>query len=38
MAFHFREGNANWLTNPACDQITLTPGYKACAFAMEKLA
>jgi formate dehydrogenase major subunit len=38
MAFHFREGNANWLTNPAYDPITLTAEYKACAVAMEKLA
>jgi formate dehydrogenase major subunit len=37
MAFHFREGNANWLTNPAYDPITLTAEYKACAVAMEKL-
>jgi formate dehydrogenase major subunit len=38
MAFHFREGNANWLTNPVFDPITLTAEYKACAVAVEKLA
>jgi formate dehydrogenase major subunit len=37
MAFHFREGNANWLTNPVFDPITLTAEYKACAVAVEKL-
>lgn len=36
MAFHFREGNANWLTNPAFDPDTLTAEYKACAVAVEK--
>ena len=38
MAFHFREGNANWLTNPAFDPATLTAEYKACAVALEKIA
>ncbi len=37
MAFHFREGNANWLTNPAFDPNTLTAEYKACAVAIEKI-
>ena len=37
MAFHFREGNANWLTNAAFDPSTLTAEYKACAVAIEKL-
>ncbi|MBF0259586.1 MAG: formate dehydrogenase subunit alpha, partial [Desulfamplus sp.] len=37
MAFHFREGNANWLTNPAFDPNTLTAEYKACAVAVEKI-
>ena len=37
MAFHFREGNANWLTNPAFDPNTLTAEYKACAVNIEKL-
>jgi formate dehydrogenase major subunit len=38
MAFHFREGNANWLTNPVYDPDTLTAEYKACAVALEKIA
>ena len=38
MAFHFREGCANWLTNPAYDPITQTAEYKACAVAIEKVA
>jgi formate dehydrogenase major subunit len=37
MAFHFREGNANWLTNPVYDPITQTAEYKACAVRIEKL-
>ena len=37
MAFHFREGCANWLTNPAYDPITQTAEYKACAVAIEKV-
>ena len=37
MAFHFREGNANWLTNPAFDPDTLTAEYKACAVTIEKI-
>ncbi len=36
MAFHFRDGNANWLTNPVFDPITLTAEYKACAVRIEK--
>ncbi len=36
MAFHFREGNANWLTNPAFDPVTQTAEYKACAVRIEK--
>jgi len=38
MAFHFREGNANWLTNPVFDPVSLTAEYKACAVRIEKLA
>jgi formate dehydrogenase major subunit len=38
MAFHFREGCANWLTNPAFDPATLTAEYKACAVNLEKKA
>ncbi len=36
MAFHFREGCANWLTNPVYDPITLTAEYKACAIRIAK--
>lgn len=36
MAFHFREGCANWLTNAAYDPVTLTAEYKACAVNIEK--
>ncbi len=38
MAFHFREGNANWLTNPVFDPVTWTAEYKACAVNIEKKA
>jgi formate dehydrogenase major subunit len=37
MAFHFREGCANWLTNPVYDPVTQTAEYKACAVRIEKL-
>jgi formate dehydrogenase major subunit len=37
MAFHFREGCANWLTNPVFDPISHTAEYKACAVKVEKL-
>ncbi|MGB3998395.1 MAG: molybdopterin dinucleotide binding domain-containing protein, partial [Desulfomonilia bacterium] len=37
MAFHFREGCANWLTNPVFDPATQTAEYKACAVAIEKI-
>jgi len=37
MAFHFREGCANWLTNPVYDPITQTAEYKACAVQIAKL-
>ncbi len=37
MAFHFREGNANWLTNPAFDPVSLTAEYKACAVRLERI-
>jgi formate dehydrogenase major subunit len=36
MAFHFREANANWLTNAAFDNITMTAEYKACAVRIDK--
>ncbi len=37
MAFHFREGCANWLTNPVYDPITQTAEYKACAVRIDKI-
>ncbi len=37
MAFHFREGCANWLTNAAYDPVTFTAEYKACAVNLEKV-
>ena len=37
MAFHFRDACANWLTNAAFDNITMTAEYKACAVRIEKL-
>jgi formate dehydrogenase alpha subunit len=36
MSFHFREGNANWLTNQAFDPETLTAEFKACAVNVFK--
>jgi len=36
MTFHFREGNANWLTNNVFDPETKTAEYKACAVKIEK--
>ncbi|WP_449246227.1 molybdopterin dinucleotide binding domain-containing protein, partial [Desulfarculus baarsii] len=38
MAFHFREGCANWLTNPAFDPVSQTAEYKACAIKMAPAA
>lgn len=37
MAFHFRDGNANWLTNDAFDPETKTAEYKACSVNVMKL-
>ncbi len=37
MAFHFREGCANWLTNPAFDPISKTAEFKACAVRVERI-
>jgi formate dehydrogenase major subunit len=37
MAFHFREACANWLTNPAFDNITMTAEYKICAVRINKI-
>ncbi len=36
MAFHFRENNAKWLTNPAFDPVTMMAEYKACSVRIEK--
>jgi formate dehydrogenase major subunit len=36
-SFHFREGNANWLTNNAFDPETKTAEYKACAVRIERI-
>jgi len=38
MAFHFRENNANWLTNAVFDPVTFTAEYKACAVRIDKLS
>jgi formate dehydrogenase major subunit len=37
MAFHFREGCANWLTNPVFDPVSQTAEYKACAVQVERI-
>lgn len=37
MAFHFREANANWLTNDVFDPETKTAEYKACSVNVMKL-
>ena len=37
MAFHFREGCANWITNAAFDPDTWTAEYKACAVQIDKI-
>lgn len=37
MTFHFREGNANWITNRAFDPETKTAEYKACAVNVIKV-
>ena len=37
MAFHFRDGNANWLTNPVFDPETWTAEYKACAVNVSRV-
>ena len=36
MPFHFQDGNANWLTNAALDNLCSTPEYKVCAVQIEK--
>lgn len=35
--FHFKEGSANVLTNPALDKIAKIPEYKSCTVRIEKL-
>ena len=35
MSFHYRESNANWLTNNAFDPVTMTAEYKVCAVRVE---
>ncbi len=37
MPFHFQDGNANWLTSPALDNVCATPEYKVCSTQVEKL-
>ncbi len=37
MSFHFREGCANWLTNPAFDPVSKTAEFKACAVRIERM-
>ena len=37
MPFHFQDGNANWLTNAALDDVCKVPEYKVCAVAVERL-
>ena len=36
MPFHFQDGNCNWLTKAALDNICSTPEYKVCAVRVEK--
>ncbi len=36
MPFHFQDGNVNWLTNAALDNVSATPEYKVCAVRVEK--
>lgn len=38
MSFHFRESNANWLTNNAFDPVTMTAEYKVCAVRVNALS
>ena len=37
MDFHFREGCANWITNPVFDPVSKTAEFKACAVQVEKV-
>lgn len=36
MPFHFQDGNANWLTIAALDDICAVPEYKVCAVRIER--
>ena len=36
MPFHFQDGNSNWLTNGALDNIAKAPEYKVCAIKVCK--
>ncbi len=36
MPFHFQDGNSNWLTNAALDNLCSTPEYKVCAVKLAK--
>ncbi|MCR5517987.1 MAG: formate dehydrogenase subunit alpha, partial [Lachnospiraceae bacterium] len=36
MTFHFPDGNANWVTIAATDNIAKIPDYKVCAINIEK--
>ena len=38
MPFHFQDGNANWLTNAALDNIAKAPEYKVCAIKIEPIS
>ena len=38
MPFHYLDGNANWLTIAALDDIARAPEYKVCAVRIEKLS
>ena len=37
MPFHFQDGNSNWLTIAALDNIAKAPEFKVCAVKVEKL-
>lgn len=37
MTFHFPDGNANMVANPATDDIARCPDYKVCAIKIEKI-
>lgn len=37
MTFHFPDGNANVVANPATDDIARCPDYKVCAIKIEKV-